>query len=40
MRWASNLNEFKLKVQGIATAEARDEMAEQQRATGHHPVQS
>ena len=33
LRWASNVDEFKLKVQGIATTSdlARDEMA---RATG------
>ena len=41
MRWASNLDEFKLKVQGISTTAemARDEMAKSgRRPAGHHPV--
>ena len=41
MRWASNLDEFKLKVQGISTTAemARDEMAQAgRRPAGHHPV--
>jgi twitching motility protein PilT len=36
LRWASNVDEFKLKVQGISTTTdlARDEMAKAGRASG------
>ncbi len=39
MRWASNIDEFKLKVQGISTTSdlARDEMARTARADGGAP---
>ncbi len=43
LRWASNVDEFKLKVQGISTTAelARDEMAKSGGVgggSGHHPV--
>ena len=36
LRWASNVDEFKLKVQGISTTSdmARDEMAQNSRRSG------
>ena len=36
LRWASNVDEFKLKIQGISTTAdmARDEMARQRRRRG------